>query len=377
MDDQYHLDLCLKWLYRAQQVTKDGGVSAIYEADKKIWRRSYPETTGYIIPTFLNYYKYFKNEDYKKIAIEMGDWEIDIISPDGGTGDFPGFYAPNTLKPRNFNTGQVMLGYLSLYEFTNNEKYLNAAKQSAEYVISSINSSGTWNFSQFNTPKSYNIRVAWPFLELAKALNSERYKFYGELMTKWVMAQANDNGWFKKNSFSEKDKSGLTHLIGYTLVGMLKVYKIKDLDLDYGYIINILVQAANNLCDFYLNKKTLLKNEKKYYGFPSYFDKNWKPLSDWSCVTGNTQIEFFMRDLGYIVGKKQFIDVANLINQEIKNIHILDDIADDPNLIGGLFGSSPIEGDYCPYQIPNWGVKFFSDSLMQKIYINDKIMYVG
>jgi len=121
----------------------------------------------------------------------------------------------------------------------------------------------------------------------------------------------------------------------------------------------------------------LLKNEKKYYGFPSYFDKNWKPLSDWSCVTGNTQIEFFMRDLGYIVGKKQFIDVANLINQEIKNIHILDDIADDPNLIGGLFGSSPIEGDYCPYQIPNWGVKFFSDSLMQKIYKNDKIMYVG
>ena len=149
MTDQLHLDLCLKWLFKAQEVTKDGGVSAIYEADTKLWRRSYPETTGYIIPTALNYYKYFGDENYKEIAIKMGDWEIDIQSPDGGTGDYLGFYATNTLKPRNFNTGQVMLGYLSLYEFTNNKKYLNAAIKSAEYIISSIDSCGTWNFSQF------------------------------------------------------------------------------------------------------------------------------------------------------------------------------------------------------------------------------------
>ena len=374
MDDNEHLKLCMEWLLKAQKVTSDGGVSAIYEADKHIWRKSYPETTGYIIPTFLNYYKHYKKEVFKEIAIEMGEWELEIQSPDGGTGDYLGFYASNTLKPRNFNTGQVMLGYLSLHELTRNEKYLTAAKTSAEYVINTLNSEGTWNFSQFNTPKSYNIRVAWPILELSKILDSNRYQFYGELMTNWVISQANDNGWFNKNSFSEKKTSGLTHLIGYTLVGLLKIYQIKNLNLDYNYIIKILTAAADNLSEFYINKKSL---NNKYIGFPAFFNSNWKGIVNWSCVTGNTQIEYFMREISQAANNKKYSEVADLINLEMKSIHITKKTSNDENLIGGLFGSNPIEGEYCPYQIPNWGVKFFADSLLQKLLQEHKLNFIG
>jgi len=377
MKDKEHLKLSLEWLLKAQKVTSDGGVSQYYQADKKAWwKKSYPETTGYIIPTFLNYYKYFDNEIYKNKAIEMGDWELDIQSPDGGTGDFIGFYATNTLKPRNFNTGQVMLGYLSLFEYTKDKKYLSSCVRSADYIIDSLNSEGTWNYSRFNTPQSYNVRVAWPVLELSLVLQSEKYKFYGELMTNWVISKGTQNGWFKKNNFS-KDEKGLTHLIGYTLVGLLKIYHIKNLNLNYEYILEILVKAAENLCKSYLKKINSRLNKESYVGFAAYYDANWNELVKWSCTTGDTQIEYFLRDLGNITSNKIFLETADIISNEMKNIHITDDIANDNNLIGGLFGSYPIEKNYHPYEIPNQGIKFFADSLLQKMYINDKINYIG
>jgi hypothetical protein len=43
----------------------------------------YPETTGYIISTFLRYGGYVKDEKYLTRAKWMVDWEIDIQLPDG------------------------------------------------------------------------------------------------------------------------------------------------------------------------------------------------------------------------------------------------------------------------------------------------------
>src|SRR5262245_43115219 len=43
-----------RWLCVAHDVTPDGGVAGCYNLVKG-WGTSYPETTGYIIPTFLHY----------------------------------------------------------------------------------------------------------------------------------------------------------------------------------------------------------------------------------------------------------------------------------------------------------------------------------
>src|SRR5688572_17449728 len=42
------------WLCRAQDATPDDGVSGWYHLVRG-WSPSYPETTGYLIPTFLTY----------------------------------------------------------------------------------------------------------------------------------------------------------------------------------------------------------------------------------------------------------------------------------------------------------------------------------
>ncbi len=42
--DNFHLEACMQWLVRAQDVNEGGGVSAMYYMDKKLWHTDYPET---------------------------------------------------------------------------------------------------------------------------------------------------------------------------------------------------------------------------------------------------------------------------------------------------------------------------------------------
>lgn len=51
--DETHLLAAIKWLCQAQDASEDGGVVGRYRLDRG-WTSSYPETTGYIIPTFVS-----------------------------------------------------------------------------------------------------------------------------------------------------------------------------------------------------------------------------------------------------------------------------------------------------------------------------------
>ena len=376
-DDQFHLDQSLNWLFHAYSISKDKGVPALYEADTDIWRDSYPETTGYIIPTFLSYSKIFSKKKYKDAAIQMGDWEIRIQSPDGGTGEPNGLFNPNAIKPRNFNTGQVILGWIALYKETKNKKYLEASEKAAEYIINKIDNQGAWNFGPFNTPKSYNIRVAWPLLELYKVTQNDYYQISADKIITWVLKQSNQRGWFSNAHFSEakniNNALSLTHLTGYTLVGLLEIMKLNNSQVDQKNIFKILDQSSLELIDLY---KTNKKNKINYSGFPGLINNHWESASNWSCVTGNAQIEYFLRGFYKFSNNRELINIANKLSYELKSLQIIDKDK-DANLKGGLFGSDPISGEYAKFQIPNWGVKFFADSLIQKSFHRKKLYCIG
>ncbi|GAH39067.1 unnamed protein product, partial [marine sediment metagenome] len=68
-----HLQAAMNWLKYAQDVDQSGGISAGY-CFRRGWLPSYPETTGYIIPTFLDYYHFINKEEYLRRAVKMADW---------------------------------------------------------------------------------------------------------------------------------------------------------------------------------------------------------------------------------------------------------------------------------------------------------------
>ena len=72
-----HLEAAATWICRAQDATNDNGVARSYSLvynpyfKKKGWIASYPETTGYIIPTIFDYAHFSGNQEYYDRALRM------------------------------------------------------------------------------------------------------------------------------------------------------------------------------------------------------------------------------------------------------------------------------------------------------------------
>jgi hypothetical protein len=97
------------WLCRAQDnsASHDGGVARDYSLEKG-WATSYPETTGYIVPTMLEYARCYSDTDARDRAVRMLDWLVRIQLPCGG---FQGGRIDSTpIVPVTFNTGQILIG---------------------------------------------------------------------------------------------------------------------------------------------------------------------------------------------------------------------------------------------------------------------------
>ena len=58
-----------------------------YYSLKNGWASSYPETTGYIIPTMFKASYYFESENLKNRAVLMSDWLLTLQMENGA---FPG-----------------------------------------------------------------------------------------------------------------------------------------------------------------------------------------------------------------------------------------------------------------------------------------------
>ena len=369
-DDKTHLAGCIKWLSVAHDVNKRGGVAAYYYLDSERWEVDYPETTGYIIPVFLCYYRLTGDEEYLKRAVAMGDWEISIQYPGGGVGEPVGVYG---LKPRVFNTSQIMLGWLALYRETGKDKYLEAAKMAADWIVTNQDTDGNWTRNTYRGPRAYKSRVAWSLLELFALTGAKKYQEAADRCISWVMDKSNPNGWFADNSLSASEKPW-THLIGYVLTGLLEIYRLDNASFDRRNVLNVLQNAAKAIAGFYLKQK---KNAgANFVTLVGTFDSAWQSKDNWSCVTGTAQLEFFLRRMLRYVNDPQFLKAADMLIEDLKKLQMLDGF-DNPNIFGGMPGSYPIGVGYCAYSIPNWGVKFFADSLLQRLLSEENQGFLG
>lgn len=364
VEDKIHLESAMQWLCLAQNVTGVGGVSALYNLNKKEWGNPYRETTGYIIPTFLSYYKITGDKNFEKRALEMGSWEIEEQLPDGSYGEVSSENLTKNppLNKKVFNTGQVILGLCSLYDYTKEKKYITTAIKSAEWLLSIQEKDGRWEKYTTQGAKTYHSRVAWSLLEVFKRTGIDRYKKSAEKNLKWVIKQQNQNGWFNNCSLSEENKPW-THLIAYTISGLLESSIInrskKCFDSAYS--------AAEKLLEKY--------NIHKPFAFnflSGSFDDKWESRDKYSCLTGDAQIAIIWLKLYGLTKEERFKIAADRIIDQINKTQILDGVHEEVN--GGIFGSFPPEGDYCGFAILNWATKFFADAVMLKSDLNRNLL---
>src|SRR5215472_14509834 len=103
------VDAGVEWLGRAQDMssTRDGGVAKHFSLING-WSSSYPETTGYIVPTLVSYAKISGDASYRDRGQRMLDWLVSIQFADGAFQ--AGSVGAKNLKPVTFNTGQILIG---------------------------------------------------------------------------------------------------------------------------------------------------------------------------------------------------------------------------------------------------------------------------
>src|ERR1039457_5910416 len=76
-DDMIHLDAAMTWLRSSIEANQGAGSSHSYIIAKG-WRPAYPETTGYILKTFLRFADRRDREQNVGIARQLADWLITV-----------------------------------------------------------------------------------------------------------------------------------------------------------------------------------------------------------------------------------------------------------------------------------------------------------
>ena len=345
-----HLAATISWLCRAQDATADDGVAQTYFIRNKRWAASYPETTGYIIPTLYRYATVTECDQYRQRARRMALWESEIQCADGGV--VAGAIGDSSM-PTVFNTGQVLFGWVRAAEVEDDERYRASAARAAEWLCEVQDGDGCWR--RFGSPmtseavNTYNTRTAWALVRAHELLGIPRYLDAAIANCDWALTQRHSNGWLANNCLLDQSQP-FVHTIAYAMRGFLEVGAYAGRT-DF-------VDAAVAIGDAVL--KQLPDN-----GFlPGRFDANWMPTVRWSCLTGNAQMAINWGRLYQLTGESRYRDAVIRINAFTRRTQRL---CGAPEQNGGIMGSYPISGGYHPWQFPNWAAKFFADALMMEM----------
>ena len=356
-DNRRHLEEAAQWLLRAQGATAEDGMSGGYSFEDG-WIPAYPETTGYVIPTLLAYSAYADKPLYRERALAMATWELSVQLESGG---FPGHFVDQSHPPVVFNTGQVIFGLLAAHEATRDSAYLDAARRAGLWLSSIQDSDGAWRRSDYlGLVHSYNTRTAWALVELGLATSDHRLLDAARRNLDWACAQQQGNGWFEHSGFRPEAPAFL-HTIAYTSQGLLEA----GLRLDEPRYL----AAAERSC------RIVMGHVRADGWIPGAFDREWRPVGRYSCLTGNAQIAAQWLRL-YASGEEQsFLEAALRANRFLKSLQ--DCRTGNSNVRGAIKGSHPIWGGYLFGTYPNWAVKFFMDALLlEEAVVEGKVPWI-
>jgi hypothetical protein len=353
-ESRLHLQAAMEWLCRAHDAAGKGGVARSYSLrfrqthQRRGWLPAYPETTGYIIPTFLEYATQTGQPEYRDRALQMAQWEIQVQMDSGAVqGGVIGF--PPT--PAVFNTGQVLFGWSRAFEETGEESFRKAAARAANFLVDAQDPDGAWRRHGSRYARAginvYDARTALGLVLAANVTGDARHRDAAVRNLQFALTRQLPNGWFPDCCLDDNERP-LLHTLAYTMEGLLEA----GVHLGEARFIAAARQAAD----------AVLADQRADGGLPGRFDRDWRPAARWSCLTGDGQVALVWLRLFELTAAERYLDAAARALGYLKRTQDL--TSTDPGVRGGIKGSQPLWGDYAAYDYPNWAAKFFADALM-------------
>ena len=324
--------------------TDAGGVSAGWNFGDG-WLPGYPETTGYIIETFIAASRFLDRPELVTRAHRMIDWELSLQQPDGA---FPGHHGEPGSRPVIFNTGQIIHGMIAGHLETGRSECLTAGVRAAHWLARNLDADGCWRrFEYNNIPHVYNTRATWAMLRAAAVAGDSELRRAAIRHLDWALSQQTESGWFASNSFTLKGDPH-THTIAYAIRGFLE----SGLMLGDNRYLAAALKAA----------RALAQVQREDGWLAGTYADEWTPTAKYSCLTGEAQMAICWLRMAESCGQDFMRVSARRAIAHVKTTQRLDD--PDPVVNGAIPGSAPIWGAYARFEYPNWAAKFFADALM-------------
>ena len=333
----------MHWLKGAHM--RDGGIAAYYSLFSG-FSASYPETTGYIIPTLYDYAQLSGDRSYARMAEDATTWLLHLQAPDGS---FPGGLAGDDGGPSVFNTGQILQGLVRAAVETRDEKIQHSAFRAGCWLADEQKSDGRWEGATYQgRAHSYYTMVALSLANLSKALGDPRFQDAANRNLQFTMSFQRSDGWY--DQINLEGHPPYLHFVAYVIQGIVETALLAQNEsaFESGRT------AAWKLLRMFELKKSL----------PGEFADHWKTKSRFVCLTGMAQISIVWLRIFEHTGDLRYLNAALKINEFLKS-HIRK--TGGRNVRGGVAGSFPIHGRYQPFRLISWGNKFTADALMGEI----------
>lgn len=347
-----HLQAAAAWLGRAQDATGDGGVSWAYSL-RWGWGPSYPETTGYIVPTYLGLAGTLGDAGYRDRAARAIEFLSGLQLPEGA---FPaGTLAQREPKPSIFNTGQIICGLTAWYRETGDEQVLERARSAARWLGSVQDDDGAWRrHGHLDYPVTYTAHASCWVAELGVYTGDATISGIAGRHLDWVLAQHDAaTGWFERSGFSTADhvrREAVTHTIAYTLWGVL----VSGILLGRDEAVAAARRSALGIADVVAARGWL----------PGMLGAGWTKRSGYACLTGNAQMALVWLRLHELEPDPRLTAAADRVLDLVGAAQQLRSASS--GIRGGIPGSDPVWGDYIQFGLPNWAAKFFIDALIAR-----------
>ena len=349
--DEDHLHAAAQWLAAAQDSQSDGGVAGRYQLNRG-WTSSYPETTGYIVPTFLALSRAPPGAGFRERAARAVGFLLSLQLPDGG---FPGLeIADNRTAPSPFNTGQILHGLAAWHRETGDNEVRIAAERAVRWLLSVQDPDGAFRRHFYGElAATYSAHLACWLAEWGEYSTNRAALTAAGRHLDWTLGHRRDNDWIALCGFDEEQHSAenaFTHTIAYTLAGILTTSEI--------------LGRSDGVAAVAAAAERLARRLELSRFLPGLIGSDWRGRSRFACLTGNCQMALIWfrlhslsRNLRLVNAALKAIDLVKLA-QPMRN--------PNPGLFGGIPGSDPVHGSYIEGAVPNWAAKYFIDALLEK-----------
>jgi folate-dependent phosphoribosylglycinamide formyltransferase PurN len=350
--DRDHLVAAAEWLERAQDSQTDGGVSGRYRL-RRGWSSSYPETTGYIVPTFLALAAELGAERFVERTRRAVTFLLGRQLPGGG---FPGLeVAENTTAPSAFNTAQIVHGLVTWHAAAGDDRAIAAARRAGDWLVAIQDPDGAWRRHVYGgVAATYSAHASCWLAHLGAHTGESRYLAAASRHLDWVLQHRDGRtGWIDLAGFDAHDhasRHALTHTIAYTLSGVLETSE--------------LLGRAEGIESVRVAATGIARRLELSGWLPAKLDAGWHPQATYACLTGNAQLALIWLRLYARDGDARLLSAALKAIDLVKAAQPLHNA--DPGIRGGIPGSDPVWGGYVSLAVPNWAAKFFVDALLAK-----------